>query len=543
MHHFYKTTVLFILISSLLTSMHSSANGDVGKDLMSVFSRAHQGEALRAVAIGGSITQAGKGWIGPWLQEQFPASIVTMRNAGMSATGSTLGIFRLKRDVISVQPDLVLIEFAVNDSSASDDTVIHNLESIVVRLKTLPNPPAIVFVETAAINGSNRVRHEKVASHYNLFNIDLQDAVDAKLKAESQTWETLFSDDVHPHSAGHDFYTDVIGKALMPFVTKAKASTKQSVDEQPLPEPLTKQPLLLDGELVPLPVAKGWNPAHSVPFWWTQFFNGFLQTKELGASLTLTAKGTTIGLLYPLEKDGYGSFYASLDGGKPVLIDQATRGGYTYTILGKDLAPCVHTIQIVTANPIGREPAPVYLGYVLAAGGTQSSTKMAPQQNTDLATLTALALRTFRSYPAKMWEWCGPYGGSEKTTGPTSDLEMVFEPETDSKSVNWQQLTGEGEMVDFAALTGWSDRGVCYAKTTIESEQARESLLGLKIDYFGKVWVNGELAQVIDQSHGSPKTSIIIPIQLKKGKNTILLKVHSGSQGNNFSASLLNPGS
>jgi len=41
-------------------------------------------------------------------------------------------------------------------------------------LKTLSNPPAIVFIETAAHNKSKRYRHAKIAEHYGLLNIDLQ---------------------------------------------------------------------------------------------------------------------------------------------------------------------------------------------------------------------------------------------------------------------------------------------------------------------------------------------------------------------------------
>ena len=87
----------------------------VGDDVVAVFTRAERGEPLRYVAIGGSITQAsGDGWAGEWLRRQFPKSDVTVVNSGMSATGSSLGIFRIERDIIAHQPDLVAIDTAAD---------------------------------------------------------------------------------------------------------------------------------------------------------------------------------------------------------------------------------------------------------------------------------------------------------------------------------------------------------------------------------------------------------------------------------------------
>ena len=44
---------------------------------------------------------------------------VAVYNAGMSGTGSALALFRLERDVLAFQPDLVLYEFVVNDGGGA----------------------------------------------------------------------------------------------------------------------------------------------------------------------------------------------------------------------------------------------------------------------------------------------------------------------------------------------------------------------------------------------------------------------------------------
>ena len=60
----------------------------------------------------------------------------------------------------------------------------------------------------------------------------------------------------------------------------------------------------------------------------------------------------------------------------------------------------------------------------------------------------------------------------------------------------------------------------------------------MTLDYFGKIWLNGKLLKVYDSMHGGVREPMMIPIELKKGENELLLKVHAGSAGNEFSASL-----
>jgi hypothetical protein len=283
--------------------------------------------------------------------------------------------------------------------------------------------------------------------------------------------------------------------------------------------------------MVPLDPQPGWGTQNALPFWWNKFFNGVIRSGEPGTRLVLPVRGTTVGLFYPLHKS-YGTFYTSLDGGPPRLHDAAHRSGYTSSLLGKDLPACEHILTIAVAHPVGKPPAPVRLGYLLVAGETGSSRKLAPQGETDLA---AAARRTFRPVPAAAWQWSGPYGGAEKTTGPTADLRTAFPPEAVRPGGAWKPCEGERAVVDFAALTGRSDRGVCYARAALRQAEAGPALLALRIDYFGKLWVNGELVRTIAGGHGHPNTPMLIPVRLRAGQNALLLKVHSGSRGNRFS--------
>ncbi len=522
--------MLLMVLSMFAGSVQAQESG---ADLLPVFSRAHDGQPLRVSVLGGSITQAGKGWITDWLIEQFPKSNIMMNNAGMSATGSSLGIFRLQRDVIAAQPDLVFIEYAVNDGGTNDEDAIRYTESIVVRLKSLPHPPAIVFLQAAAKNGSKRYRHQQVAAHYGLFDIDLQVAVDNYLKETGQAWSAVMSDSVHPNKQGHALYSQVIARKLQPFVEQSRMHVSSAPIT--LPKPISDKPLILDGMMMPIPVQAGWKQTHSLPHWWSRFFNGAVVSDQVGAELTLSVRGSMVGLLFPLDSKIGGTFYASLDGQDPVLIDQSYRGGYSSRIFGKDLPACEHQLKIAVANPIHKDAGTVMMGYLLVAGHTNSKQQVTVFEPVNLS---AMASRTFQPVPATRWQWAGMYGGSEETGDKaTADLLTPFEPENKPKKITWKDYAGEGEIVNFAPLTGAKDRGVCYARTTISRQEAGQILMALKLDYFARIWINGQLTHTIDRSkHGgiAPTLPFLLPVNLKAGENEILIKVHAGSNGSMF---------
>jgi len=247
--------------------------GSDGADLRRAFAGAQEGRPLRCVFFGGSITQAGEGWVGDWLRSRLPASQVFIVNSGMSALGSAMGVFRLERDVIAHQPDLVAIEFCVNDGGLRDEEVVRYLETMVVRLKKLPHPPAVIILEAAARGGVKLERHRRVAKHYNLLEVDLQQAMDAHIMNTGEKWETYFSDDVHPNARGNSFYAEAIADALEPYLSKVGTMADHSA--APLPEPISKKPLLLDAHMVSLAsVSSVWKRESFLPEWYGRFFRG-----------------------------------------------------------------------------------------------------------------------------------------------------------------------------------------------------------------------------------------------------------------------------
>lgn len=88
--------------------------------LANFFTKMNAGDSVKIAYFGGSITEAGNGWRDQsfnWLKSKYPAVALSQVNAGIGGTGSDLGVFRLQKDVLSKNPDLVFVEFAVNDNA------------------------------------------------------------------------------------------------------------------------------------------------------------------------------------------------------------------------------------------------------------------------------------------------------------------------------------------------------------------------------------------------------------------------------------------
>src|SRR5580698_5367485 len=93
--------------------------------LPNVLAKLKAGQEVRVGYLGGSITAA-PGWRVKslkWLQEQYPAAKLSEINAAIGGTGSDLGVFRAQHDVLQFKPDLLFVEFAVNDGGAAPEQI------------------------------------------------------------------------------------------------------------------------------------------------------------------------------------------------------------------------------------------------------------------------------------------------------------------------------------------------------------------------------------------------------------------------------------
>ncbi len=105
----------------------------------------------------------------------------------------------------------------------------------------------------------------------------------------------------------------------------------------------------------------------------------------------------------------------------------------------------------------------------------------------------------------------------------------------------WQLVESETNIIDLIETYGEKEFVVAYAWAEFESSEAMSALLGLGSDDGAKIWVNGEL--VHENWIGRPvaEDDDIIPVDLKQGKNQLLLKVQNMQMGWGFACRVLDP--
>ena len=210
------------------------------------------GAEVKIAYLGGSIT-AQPGWRTKTLayfQQTYPTAKFSEINAAIGGTGSDLGVFRLQHDVLDHKPDLMFVEFAVNDGGASPEQIFRCIEGIVRQTwKALPECD-ICFVYTgtealvpAMLKGKfqrSASAMEKIADHYGIPTIHMGMEV-AKLAKEGKlVWKAklpktdeenraldgkfVFApDSVHPHvETGHELYLQAIVRSQEPIKTASK---------------------------------------------------------------------------------------------------------------------------------------------------------------------------------------------------------------------------------------------------------------------------------------------------------------------------------
>jgi hypothetical protein len=101
--------------------------------------------------------------------------------------------------------------------------------------------------------------------------------------------------------------------------------------------------------------------------------------------------------------------------------------------------------------------------------------------------------------------------------------------EVDGEKLVWKKLAAEDSRVDFMQgdAKGSHDYCVGYAWTEFEMPQATDGWLGIGSDDGLKIWHNGDLVDDKWVDRTSRLDDEVVPLHLKQGKNTLLIKIQN----------------
>lgn len=297
--------------------------------LVKALRKAKAGQKITVGFIGGSIT-AGCNAVPKeensyarltykWFINTFGEETVKYINAGIGATDSYLGVHRVEKDLLKYDPDIVIVEFAVNDDRKIN---VESYDSLVRKIYRWDSAPAVILLFLTQRNGAdNQKVQEKIGAYYDFPMISYRNAIIEDLSDGSLRWSQIASnhDDTHPENTGHF----IIASLLILYLKEALALalSDQRIKEQELKSPYTKD-IYRHAKIVNNTncYAKESEFFHPAKLSNAPFKNGFRTTA--GGRIIFELYGKNMGIIYYGTQDGLsGKYDVLVDGEKRCTID------------------------------------------------------------------------------------------------------------------------------------------------------------------------------------------------------------------------------
>lgn len=333
--------------------------------LAAVMRKAAKGEKVTIACIGGSITQGtisnGKkdSEVGfkkcyadiffEWWKTTFPDGDFEFINAGIGGTDSYLGVHRVEKDVLEHKPDLVLVEYSVNDA----DSVFYkrSYDNLVRKILFSESKPAVMLLYMAQTNGSTaQGSHVFVGFNYKLPMVSYSNVISDMMSNSIFTAEELSGDTVHPSTLGHAITGEIIWKYLNGVYEVCDSLEEpKEFSESPVTKDVYLDATILDSTNI-TPDSLGSFKEQKVCDW---FPNGWVCSEGDG-EITFTAEFRNLGILYYDTVDGKsGQFEIYVDGESVRTINADFPGGWGNAITADEVytsdEKAEHTVVIKKA--------------------------------------------------------------------------------------------------------------------------------------------------------------------------------------------------
>lgn len=350
--------------------------------LPNFFQKLKAGKKVKVGYLGGSITNGGM-WRDKslaWLQREYPNAEISQINAAIGGKGPDFGACRIKDHLLVHDPDMIFIEFRVNNGGAFKGRALegmipqiweHNPNIEICLVYTISS---WMKKDIAAGNQPSAGRFmEPVANQYGITSIEFGLEVMKQLKEEKIIFKRgdspadgkiIFSNDgTHPREEGHDIYMRVLSRSLKAIENCGTPGPNK------IPEPLNEK-IFKNASLQPVTTAafsKNWAAVDfgdeaPINAELTGKNNGGIalfgqakQTATVGESFSVKWDGFLLGLTTTTAKKGALQIEVSTDGGpakkydlvspkgkvgaKYIFLDEVKTGKHTTTVKLTKLAP------------------------------------------------------------------------------------------------------------------------------------------------------------------------------------------------------------
>lgn len=343
-------------------------------DLSNTYYKLTKEKKLTVGFIGGSVTDGSGGTNGycfargvtEWLKESYPSAEITETNNGWGNKSSIWGYFRadgdtdwgrssLGKSLLSAKPDLVFIEFAINDYllRLTDEETVHYVEGIICKLrKALPETDIVlVLITNESYIGKELPTspiQRKLAAYYGIPVIDVGAAMNEHLKKTGKPFGDFFTDTVHPNNAGYKVYADAIAEYLKEAFSKAKATGVKAC-EMPknyyLSGATTESVIITAEQLAEIADISDWtlmkSPSNQVACFGKSLYG------LNNAKLTFDIEGTGLCMMVDAR---FGSSLKCVIDGKETVIFKPLSNTHVEWIIANNLTRGKHKIELTVTS-------------------------------------------------------------------------------------------------------------------------------------------------------------------------------------------------
>lgn len=323
--------------------------------LQNVLNKAASGEDITVAYIGGSITygytvqpeQCYAYLYTEWLKSTFGIN-VNYVNAGISGTPSVLGNLRVERDVLTHDPDLVIVEFAVNDGY--EDAFKNSYESLLTKILSHETEPAVMLLFCITVDGhSCQEWMSEVGTHYQLPMVSVVDSMNAEVEAGNIEFADYSKDGSHPTPTGHKWILDYLVHCTETIYSMDFEDEHYALPAKPHYKNYFKDMTMYTNQTLQLDNMESWKLGSGI----NEFSNGWSYVPGTGNEpLTFTADCRAMIILYrqmPKSNTQYGAVDVYVDGSLVQSIYACDSSGWnnpTYNITYEKVSSAEHVIEI-----------------------------------------------------------------------------------------------------------------------------------------------------------------------------------------------------
>ena len=350
--------------------------------LKELMKRAEAGDRMTLAFLGGSITQGSLSseytncyayLVFDWFVKKFPKTAFTYVNAGVGGTTSQFGVSRVGEDVLKYKPDLVMIEFSVNDDNT--DFFKETYEGLVRKVYGNPFEPAVLLIHNICYDTgiSAEEKHREIGTHYALPSVSMKPTIYQEIISGAIPVRDVTPDDLHPNTQGHAMLAEVITY----FLENVYEKRNEDEEKVSMPDALTAntyekaQRLQNDNST---PVCKGFTPDDTLKKYVSDTFRGGWTASEKGASITFEVNGSEIAVQYRKSVNKPAPIaIAIVDGDEEnaALLDanfEETWGdSLTIETVAHHISKGTHTVEIRLKETHEDDAVPFYLTSVIVS--------------------------------------------------------------------------------------------------------------------------------------------------------------------------------